>query len=202
MGQITPDSVFGKHLTALAQDNSYTNYLDVGTCVGQGTTLCLYLGLKGRSEAKLFSVEANRTMYEKACAFYTPRPENVHLLLGKLAGQIMGVHEICSHPLFEKVNQHFQLYYTQDVIDMCFSPTVGNLPNMDVVVLDGGEFCGQGDMEAALKLNPKVIALDDINVIKNHANHKWLLQNPEWKLLGTGPENHGWSIFERVKTIE
>jgi hypothetical protein len=198
MGQITPDSVFGKHLIALAEDQRYTKYLDIGTCLGQGTTLCLYSGLKNRPETKLFSVEANRTMYEKACDFYTPRPANVRLILGKMADGIMPVYEICRHPLFEKVNHHFQLHYTQDVIDMTLSPIVENLPNMDVAVLDGGEFCGAADMEAVLALKPKVIALDDINVIKNNANHNWLAGNREWELLATGYDNNGWSIFRRI----
>jgi len=202
MGQIELDSQFGKHLFELAKDNRFSTYLDVGTWSGQGTTLCLYTGMKDREDAHLFSLEANEKMYEVACNFYTPKPKNLTLIRAKFGNEIMSVYEIVQHPLFEKVNIHFQIHYTQDVIDMCSSPLLTNLPNMDVIVLDGGEFCGEGDLKAALKLNPKVIALDDITAMKNYRNHEWLLANPTWKLLASGPEKAGWSIFEKIVATE
>jgi hypothetical protein len=202
MGQIELDSIFGKHLLELGKDSRFSTYLDVGTWSGQGTTFCLYTGMKDRQGAHLFSLEINQQMYEVACKFYHPRPPNLTLIRAKLGSQIMSVYEIISHPEYDGVNPHFQMYYTQDVIDMCYCPAVANLPDMDVIVLDGGEFCGEGDMREALKLNPKVIALDDIKSMKNDKNHKWLSENPEWKMLAYGSDRSGWSIFERVKIPE
>ena len=201
MGQITPDTVFGKHVIALAENTAYSTYLDVGTHIGQGTTLCIASVLKNRPDAQLFSIEANKEFYERASSFYTPRPKNLHLIYGKLADSMMHVHEILQHPLFQNVLNHFAIHYTQDVIDFTLCPTVKDLPTMDVAIIDGGEFCGRADMQAILKLKPKVIALDDTRVMKNSENHEWLLSNPNWKLLAAGDERNGWSIFEKLSSL-
>jgi hypothetical protein len=195
MGQITPDSDFGKRLTELAKDTQYSTYLEVGTWNGEGSTLCLYKGIHQRKNAHLYTVETNQKMYEAACKFYTPKPDNLTLLKGRMGNQIMEVNHIMSHEKYRDVETHFKLHYTQDVVDLLQSPLITDITSVDVVLLDGGEFTGIGDFNAIMKLNPKVIALDDIYVLKNEACHEYLLSNKSWKLVASGFDRNGWSIF-------
>ena len=197
LGQILPDTLFGRALMEVASDPAYDTFLDVGTWKGGGTTLCLVRGAMNRLETKIYSVEANQQLYHEACKNWENRPACLELLWGKLTNQIMLAHQIESHPLFKKIKEHYQLWYRQDVIDVARAPIVVLPASVDVVVLDGGEFTGAGDMERALQLNPKVIALDDIYVMKNCENYDMLINSEEWALWRHGTERTGWAIFKR-----
>lgn len=196
-GQITPDTPFGKALQELASDPQYNIFLDVGTWRGLGTTLCLVRGAALRRGTKIYSIEANAQLHREACENWRDRPACLELIHGKLTNQIMPTHKIKEHPRFKQIEQHFDLYYRQDVIDVARAPLV-NLPrHIDVAVLDGGEFCAEGDLEKVLQTRPKVIAMDDVYTIKNEKNYEYLLNSGEWKLTKFGSDKNGWAVFRR-----
>ena len=105
--------------------------------------------------------------------------------------------EIRAHPLFEDVEVHYTIHYEQDCKDLEAAPIVELPAKMDMVVLDGGEFCGVADFRRAILLEPKVIALDDIRVMKNRENYERLLADSEWEIVGRGKDRNGWAIFRR-----
>ena len=41
-----------------------------------------------------------------------------------------------------------------------------DIDNVDFILIDGGEYQGQGDFDVLIKKNPKYIALDDDRVYK------------------------------------
>jgi ABC-type Fe3+-hydroxamate transport system substrate-binding protein len=110
----------------------------------------------------------------------------------------MSATEIESHPLFNDVKAHYKIHYKQDVFDDYNTPVAVLPPIIDVIIMDGGEFCGAGDFERVLTLQPSVIVLDDVKVMKNYANVKKLLADTQWKLLCRDDDRNGWAIFERV----
>lgn len=67
-GQILPESTFGKALTKLAEQCDVI--VEIGTWNGLGSTKCLANGLI-RNSQKLFSVESDETMFNKARNLYS-----------------------------------------------------------------------------------------------------------------------------------
>jgi hypothetical protein len=197
-GQVNPDSAFGSMIVDIASESDYTSFLDVGTWNGQGTTKCLYDAVGKREGVRIYSVESNAAMYGEAVAYWTPCPPSLNLLYGTLSKGAMTEAEIRAHPLFEDVEVHFNIHYEQDCKDLEGAPIVELPAQIDMVVLDGGEFCGVADFRRASLLKPKVIALDDIRVMKNSENYQRLLADPEWELLGRGKDRNGWAIFRRA----
>lgn len=206
-GQVTGDSPFGKALIKQAARSDINTFLDVGTWTGQGTTQCLAYGahLKyGKSHISIVSVEANKKLHEIACQNWSAnKPPFLHLLHGTLSKDIMKPNEIMAHPLFEKVKTHYELHYTTDCFSIIGAPLIDfQGAKVDMVVLDGGEFCSESDFKCCMALSPKVIALDDINVIKNSNNYAWLLKNnKKWRLMESGEDRNGWAIFERQRNF-
>jgi hypothetical protein len=194
IGQATP---FGKELIKLAQNPSYKVFLDIGTWNGLGSTKILVDWLHNDSLCKIYSVEANMSMYDIACSNWKEKPNCLELLYGKFSNEIMTEADVRAHPSFNDVKNHFDLHYYQDVIDFQKAPIVSLPEYVDVVIADGGEFCGLSDMNCYLKLNPKIIALDDVNVMKNCDVKPYLLKNG-WVLTAEGNDRNGWAVLRRA----
>jgi len=199
-GQINPDSSFGKAIMQIASQEAYKTFLDVGTWNGMGTTRCLVNATKNRKDTMIYSVEANRNMFDEAVQNWSYRPDNLKLLYGKIASSMMSYEDITQSPLFNSIQTHFMIHYGQDVEDFANAPLVTLPPQIDVVILDGGEFCGEGDLNAALKLNPKVIALDDTICMKNCDNLSKLSRSEDWECLEKSSDRNGWAIFITSKS--
>lgn len=193
-GQINLDTAFGQELRALGANPKYQHYVEVGTWNGEGSTRCLWEGMRERPGTTLFSFEANANMAAIASQLWRGVPE-VKVIYGRLAKNMMSEKEIREHPLFKDVETHFRLHYLQDVEDFSKAPLLG-VPFCDVAVLDGGEFSGYWDWWALKKLNPKVVCLDDVRTMKNQLVFKEL-QSSGWKMIYYSDARNGEAIFER-----
>jgi len=191
-GQINPHTPFGDQLVKLARHSDYYTYLDIGTWNGQGSTKILVDNCLNK---RIYSVEANQSFYKMATDFYNPCPKNLFLIWGKLSGSMLSMSQIESHPLFPAVTEHYKQHYKQDCIDFARAPYAQLPAYADVVVMDGGEFCGEGDLAKVLTLEPIVIALDDTKVMKNFDNNK-KLKEMDWTLLASGDDRNGWAIWK------
>lgn len=199
-GQITLDTEFGRRLRDLARDPAYRVFLDVGSWDGQGTTLCIGEGLRERADLSgcaIVTVEANKTWHRVAAAFWREQGLPVHCLWGRIAERMMTDEEVLNHPLFDKIKEHYALHYTNDVRDFDEAPLI-RLRRCDVAVLDGGEFCGYQDWEQIKKLNPKVVALDDIHSMKNDKVLEELCNDgANWNCEFVSAERNGCCILRR-----
>jgi hypothetical protein len=213
LGQVHLQTPFGSALFSIARDTSYTTFLEVGTWKGFGTTLCIVEGLLQRIKKEnttnihFYSVESNKTFYNEAVTNWNRiAMPFLHLCYGKLHTKgLLSKEEIVAHPLFENVKTHFQLWYDQDVIDYNQAPFIDPalLPQIDVLILDGGEFSGYADWQALKTKKPMVVCLDDVFVMKNEAVYKELSSAPEdWTILTENNDRHGWAIFCRKKPYE
>ena len=205
MGQITPDTAFGAALRALAMDPRHRFWVEAGGSDGQGSTRCIMDGFADRAEddvpaPELISIEAHPEFHRIATEYWKGSdpslglPRNLHFVWGRLAESMMGEQEVRNHPLFEKVRDHFNLHFRSDQEMLRMAPVVR--PNYcDVAVLDGGEFCGAADWAAIRVLKPKVVALNDIQSMKNYDVYKKLLWSG-WRVLFVTAERNGSAILE------
>ena len=196
-GQITLDTAFGRALRDLASDTRFKVYVEIGTWDGQGSTKCIVDGLNARADlsgAGLFSFEANRTQWALATKYWQARGDQpLRVIMGRPSERMMGREKIESHPLFSCIKTHYDLHYEQDLKDFKEAPLV-RMRKCDVAVLDGGEFCGEGDWDAIRPLKPAVVALDDIKVMKNNATYE-LLKKEGWRELFHTDERNGSAIL-------
>jgi len=201
-GQITLDTAFGRELATLAADPSYRVYVEVGTWKGQGSTLCFAEGFKARSDCpSLVSIEANYLQWAIARKFWDAQEKNfrLHILHARLGEKMMSESEVREHPRFEQIKEHFDLYFKEDVRDFALARKV-SLRAADVVLLDGGEFASEGDWAALEGLCPRVVCLDDVNVMKNGGILERLLA-AGWKLVWRSDERNGAAILERPDAV-
>jgi hypothetical protein len=208
-GQITLETEFGKELVDIARNPSYTTFFDVGTWKGNGTTRCLAEGIAYRYQqtnernVHLWSLESNIEIFKEAQFFWIQIPLSfLHLLYGCLhKDQLMKKEDILNHPLFPLVKSHYEDWYEQDKEDNKLAPCLDMtlFPELDVVVLDGGEFSSYGDWLVLQRKNPRVVCLDDVNVIKNNQIYKELKEDKHWELYKEGGERNGWAIFKKIE---
>ena len=206
-GQVLRNTEMGELLFNLTSFPQYKTFLEIGTWKGNGTTRCIVDGLlnrveKGDTDIHFWSIEANKEFYTIARELWEPKGlPFLHLLYGKLHTQgLMSAQEIETHLYFPNIVTHYQLWYGQDVIDYGRSPYIRPElfpPRIDVVLLDGGEFCGYADWLALKDKKPKVVILDDTNVMKNERVYKELKSDSNYTMRIDRNERHGWAVFER-----
>lgn len=208
VGQINMQSEFGKQIYQIASNSNFKTYLEIGTWNGEGSTVCLMNGLMEREDdSRLYSIELMPEMFAKAKLFWSwlSKSKYAHqltLLNGKIIDQgMMSRAEVENHPAFEKVKKHYQLYYQSDIDTFNSAQNIADkLPNnLDVVLLDGGEFCSNAEFNYLLENHsPKVFILDDTSIIKCASARQTLLDSEDWVCLYDKPNiRHGASIFIR-----
>lgn len=205
-GQIQLHSEFGSFLTEIVQDVRYKTILEVGTWKGNGTTRCIVEGLIKRFQRNpipdfhFYSLEANYQFYLEALALWLPEGlPFLQLIYGKLhLNGLLTREQVQSHTKYDWVKTHFQLWFEKDVEDYKRSPFIHPrlLPELDIVVLDGGEFCGYADWQAIKQRNPKIVCLDDIIVMKNCDVLAELECDNAWEKIAGSDERHGWAVFK------
>ncbi len=203
-GQINIDQKFGLYLFELASNPRYSTFLEVGSWNGQGSTRCLMTGIQTNNPtAKLYSLEANGEMYARAMFFWRDTAPQLHLINGTLHKNLMTLQEVEAHPMFHKYSPAGDKYKTwhKDESDAVLGSSVFTIPEetLDVVVIDGGEYSAHGDWAVLKTKNPKIVCLDDSQVVKNYLIRKELMESPDWKVLVDEPDDrNGWTVFERV----
>jgi hypothetical protein len=206
MGHINPDSEFGEILFRLASDTKFSTYLEVGSWNGQGTTRCLMMGiLLNNPTAKLYSLEANDEMYARSVSYWNNEHPQLHLINGTLHKNLIPLHIVEAHPMFYKCSPQDQKYKDRyrDEFTTVMNAKLFPVPEetIDVIVIDGGEYSGEGDWSVLKTKNPKVVCLDDSQVVKNFNTRKELLASPEWKVLTDSPDDrNGVTVFQRIDT--
>jgi len=204
MGQINIDQQFGVFLSEIASDERFSTYLEVGSWNGQGSTRCIMTGiLTNNAKAKLYSLEADGEMYTRAMFFWRDKHPQLHLIYGTLHKDIMPLAEVESHPMFHKYSpsgDNYKYWHYQESETVLYSPLV-EIPEktIDVIVIDGGEYSAHGDWKVLKTKQPKIVCLDDSQVVKNFLIRKELMESNDWKVIADEPEDrNGWTVFERI----
>ena len=199
-GQINLDNIGGRALFELVQkDTSIKNIVDIGSWNGLGTTLCCVLGAISRpayQPVSIISLETNTEFYNIAVKTWEQRPgkEMIQFINGRLATTMLPENEIKSHPTF--IKDHFDLWYESDKAYFERSPKINLQGTADLVIIDGGEYCGFSDYEQSLLLTPKYLYLDDIRTQKTDKALNHAVAN-DYDLLCKDDFRNGFAVLKR-----
>jgi len=193
VGQILPDSAFGKVLTQLAGQCRYI--LEIGTWKGQGSTVCLYNGLP--PTACLVTLEADEGAWREASKFWRAKKDpRVCCIYGRVVESRDMKPFTSPHPGGATLDD-----WRYDMNNAHHAPMVmGLIPNgIDLLLLDGGEWSSEAELER-LRDRCKFIALDDTNPkfsTKNWACRVDLLKRGWTAFHDELSQRHGWAVFRR-----
>jgi hypothetical protein len=208
IGQILPESNFGRVLTRLAKNSN--TIVELGCWRGGGSTKCLADGLV-RPEQRMWSIDTSPQMIAEA------RDRNPDDRITFLCGTVLKPNECdmhshglyANHPLSKSMlPEDHRLSEAMAEMRACSqAPFIGDqLPEeIDLCLFDGGEYSTRFEFLKLYK-RCRVIALDDIRkdvAFKNYRNHQSMmtpLTPLGWNLLFHRPyERNGWSVFVRVQ---
>jgi len=199
-GQINLDNAGGRALFELVQkDTSIKNIVDIGSWNGLGTTLCCVLGAISRpayQPVAIISLETNTEFYNLAVKTWEQRPgkEMIQFINGRLATTMLSENEIRSHPTF--IKDHFDLWYESDKAYFQQAPKINLQGTVDLVIIDGGEYCGFSDYEQSLLLKPTYLYLDDTRTQKTDKVLEHALAN-DYDLLFKDDARNGFAVLRR-----
>lgn len=147
--------------------------------------------------AKKFKVPEGHPYKEVSDAWGKKLPVNcpITLMYGRMAETMMTIPEILTHPLYLKIEDHYKLHYRDELRSMREAPLLGLRRHFDIVILDGGEFTGEQDWAAVQRCMPKVVVLDDTQVMKNSRVLSLALANG-WTVMAEGADRNGWAILK------
>jgi hypothetical protein len=193
-GQILPGSVFGDLLTKYATESE--TIVDLGTWRGEGSTLCLSLGLM-RPTQRMWSVELEPELYRIASAKY--HDSRITFLLGRVGD----LYEEFEHPGGEEMRGPMRYGYLKDVF--LRTPNVlDQLPyEIDFLLIDSGEWSASGEMHVLLP-RTRIIALDDVGPDRSHKNveNRLRLIHRGWITLHEDlSERNGWGIYRKPEPL-
>lgn len=200
-GQINRGSELGDIIYDICKENKYKTYCEIGTWNGRGTTKCIVDAINNKecNDNIFWSIEADNKFYNLAREYYKNEYSFLKLLLGTVNKRgIMSREEVENHKLFKSIEGHYVLHYENEYNSYNNSKYVGEYLNrdIDVVILDGGEFSTEGDFDFFRNKNVKVFILDDVNVIKCSRIREELLNKNEYELFKENlKDRNGWSIF-------
>ena len=199
-GQINLDNVGGRALFELVQkDTSIKNIVDIGSWNGLGTTLCCVLGAAARPAYQpvlIISLETNTEFYNIAVKTWEQRPgkEMIQFINGRLATTMLPEDEIKNHPTF--IKNHFDLWYESDKVYFEKAPKINLQGTADLVIIDGGEYCGFSDYEQSLLLKPTYLYLDDTRTQKTDKALEHAIAN-DYDLLFKDDSRNGFAVLRR-----
>ena len=197
-GQINMNSDFGNLIYELCSNQHIQNIFEVGSWNGEGSTICIMNSIINKPNSVLYSLEANIDMYNKSVKFWSKFNTNnkLNLLNGTLHQKIADINEL--NKLYNNNIPYFNEHYIPEkkLLEISNVININDINNIDLIILDGGEYSSEEDFNILINKNPKVICLDDVNVYKCKKIRENLLNNNEWKLYKENlNQRHGWSIF-------
>jgi len=194
-GQINMNSQFGNFLYKIALSDDVNNIFEVGTWNGQGSTVCIMNAIIDKEKSRLYSIEANPNMYNKAVDYWNNKDikNKLFLLNGTLHNKIPEIKNISLNK--EEIGWYIG---EKNVISSANIISIDNINNIDLILLDGGEFTTQGDFDILIKKNPKYIALDDVNCYKCNKIRSDLILSRNWVVLHENlNDRNGWTILKK-----
>lgn len=191
-GQMIPSSERGILLKKTIQNYNCKKIVEIGTWKGMGSTLCILESML--PDSKFVTLESNKTFFDIAV-------NNLKQYEGKFKmvyGSIVSYDEVLSYASKYNLESFKQEWLKEDLdnINMCPNVIDEIFDKIDFLLLDGGEFSTYCEWNK-LKNRSKIVALDDINVIKCQKIYNELLQNNEYTLIEKTDEGNGFCIFRK-----
>jgi hypothetical protein len=201
IGQITLDSIIGKHLYHYAKSTKYNSYLEIGTWNGLGSTKCFVEGFNNRQDSlyTFYSLECNTDKYLVAKDLYK-NMENIHILNEVLLNNMPAdIYNIFPELLENKDYNYWNNIDFRNMENKNLFLNRQNLPEVfDIILLDGGEFITWYEYNL-IKDKCKILILDDTNTSKCKKIKEEIIKNKDvWKIIINSNERNGILIAERI----
>ncbi len=203
--EIQVNEPFGAALAEICQDPSLQVVVEIGASSGEGSTAVLRRALP--NSARIYSIEAHPERYRELAKRVSedPRCIPIHAAAQPRIATLEEVEEwlkSCSRFYAPYHLEQVLQWHQQDEDLLKSVPTDGasQVPDPDLLLIDGSEFTGWYDLQAFLErgARPKYIALDDIFSFKNS---RCLMELPSYgyRLIRWGNVRNGFAIFKDIR---
>jgi predicted O-methyltransferase YrrM len=193
LGQIQLSSQFGQFLRIASADSQVDSILEIGTWNGMGSTLCIEAGLRERKTPPRFvaSLEANKVMHQTAL-----KNLGQNRAVSLIHGTLVEVAALDTHDLSAEESQ----WILGDIDSIGSAPLVLDIipDQIDLLVLDGGEFSSRAEFDILSSRLTRWLFLDDIIVRKNRAVRDWVVNAPEtrFETVFESENRNGWGVYK------
>lgn len=189
-GQMLPITERGKIIKKILTHYKPINVVEIGTWKGLGSTLCIIESINENSN--FISIETNQDFHNIAKENLKEFHKKVSLEYGKII-EIEDVFEFISDI---SLTDEQQQWLNDDIINFKNCPNILNkIPEtIDFLLLDGGEFSTYKEW-CKLKERTKIIALDDINVLKCKRIFYELKKDSNYTMIEHTQEGNGFCVF-------
>lgn len=189
-GQMLPITERGNILKKILTFYNPINIVEIGTWKGMGSTLCILESINDKSN--FISIESNQTFHNIAKENLKKFNEKVCLEYGRII-EIEDVFDFIKNIILTNDQQQ---WLNDDINNFKTCPNIlHKIPeNIDFLLLDGGEFSTYKEWYK-LKDRSKIIALDDINVLKCEKIFNELKNDTNYSLLEHTEEGNGFCVF-------
>ena len=207
-GQINRGSLLGEQIFELTKKPEVKTIVEIGTWNGLGTTKCIYDGIlqSRKKDFLVFSLECNLARHNEAKHNLLPL-RNFNLI----HGTIITMEEIMPQMNKEKEIIKKLNWLDEESLYLKTAPFVLDLipRDIDLLILDGGEFSSSVEFEKLHKRSRYIILDDtaddlesiDNHILKNSEVRKYILSKPlEFKIIDDKPKDrNGFLICERYE---
>ena len=206
IGQINLDSKLGKIIYNLVKDKNIKNIVEIGTWNGYGSTQCIKQSIidNNKTDYLVYSLEINENMYNTAKQNHNL--PNFHLLLGTIITE--DDLKWCdwdkyfnSPDGYYDGNKSKRTWFDEDIKNIRKTDNVLNLipENIDLLILDGGEFSTYPEY-IKIGNRSKIIILDDTKVLKCKKIREELLLNDNYTILYDDLNDRNGFLVACIKT--
>jgi hypothetical protein len=209
VGQITRGSVAGDFIYNLAQNHDNKIFVDIGFWNGKGSTQCIMDALIERlDECVVYALETDKEFYDGAVKYWDDRlcmynsivKSKLKLIHGRViepeaAPSLAEVMKSChSH---DRWPQFYREFF--DAVEAGCPNVLSDIPaQIDVLILDGGEFTTHAEYEL-FKDRSRILVCDDSSKYKCEKIRLQLLDDKDYKVLIDAPDQrNGFCAFEYI----
>lgn len=210
IGQINKNTFLGKYLYEFSMRKDINNIIDIGTWNGFGSTKCIIDGIvdSNKIDYNFFTIECNYDKHLEAKINLSNfnNFKNINLLYGR----ITNIEDLIN---LEDYDESFFATYSREIQNKWYDIAIEehmttpylynnllqNISHIDMLVLDGGEYCTYGEF---IKLNKisKFIFLDDTKTIKNYKVAEIIRNSKSYSIIQDNlQERQGFLIAENLE---
>jgi len=211
MPEVTLNDSFGKAIDRTIRDYRFQSCLELGSFDGDGSTQVIIEALSGTRNPRLVCVEADPERFENLVANTAGFPWVETVCASTISRSSFTLTDF-DRDVWNSPHNHLEFPYEQvkgwwdEGLEFLEKAGSGFLDSsaeaFDVVLIDGGEFCGYDEFRL-VRDRCKCLLLDDVfKAYKNARVHAELLEDPQWRLVWEDREvRHGASIFVRTELL-
>lgn len=194
-GQVGAGSDLGRWIEHLSSIESVVSIVEIGTWRGNGTTRRIADGFarRSRQNAAALCLEVDREMAAEAAARFRGNPA-----IKVVWGRVVGAQDVDDSALEPQERGWLEA----DLESMAISPNVLDMvpTEIDLLILDGGEFTTQAEYALLKSRVTGWIALDDTRTRKCREIVRRLLggEDPDFAVVEQSEERNGIMIVRRI----